>query len=263
MATRQAGAAQYWTWDTVERRGLYPHFRSAADFVKASAVATWPQAQPLTPVVDTPQRAALRFGPGGGWESRQTEFDVSPDGNVAGVGAMGAFLHGDFHRELFPRAVLRVNYPAPGTLTVALAQIARAGARVVVSVDGKLASEQSFPAADADQRVDARLVAPVPAGEHVIEVRNTGSDWAVLREFVLDPYVPALAAIGKATAERAALWLENRGAEPVRGTLALPGLAAGRWQVAWWDTWRGARLGEASTIAVTAGQPLSLVTPVG
>jgi hypothetical protein len=270
LTAEASGAAQYWAWDTVERRNLYGHFRAAAGFAKASGLADRRGLARAAVTVETgaeAPRGPLSFGPGGGWaEATQTEFEVGPSGDVPGIGAMPAYLHGNFHRALFPAAVFKVTYPADGTFAVSLRQVARAGARLVISVDGAAAASRDFPAGPGDAATSETLEAKVPAGPHTIKVENTGADWAVIRRFTLAPYVSALAAQGRASADFAILWIYNRAASDgrsapgVKGTVTVPGLAPGRYSAAWWDTEKGEVLSrEPATVA--ADRVLRLKTP--
>ena len=91
-----------------------------------------------------------------------------------------------------------VNYAQPGTFSVNLSQIAKAGAHLVLKVDGAT-TERDFPATANDQvpvGEQATLQIAVPAGQHTITLENTGSDWVVIRNFTLSNYAPALAAMG-------------------------------------------------------------------
>ncbi len=261
LMSEAAGAAQYWTWDTVARFDLWPHFRAAASFVRASNLASRGTWRRLDVGVTTAQSAPVRFSPGGGWgDAKQTEFTVQPDGTVAGLSRMPAYLHGQYHKASFPKAVFRVTYPAAGTFAVHLAQIARAGAKLVVTVDGQPSAEQVFAAAAKDTATQAVVSVPVPAGAHTVTLENTGLDWLVLAAFELSPYGPAIEALGKGGPDGAVFWLASRlPAQPVTGTLTVPGLAPGPVQVTWWDTRTGTPASRATAAATAAG--LRLDTP--
>ncbi|MBI2298120.1 MAG: hypothetical protein HYU66_04065, partial [Armatimonadetes bacterium] len=76
----------------------------------------------------------------------------------------------------------------------------------------------------------------------------------------LAPYAPALEVVGKGGADGAVAWVASRLAgDAVRGTLTVPGLAAGEYRVTWWDTGTGQPSGEATVSAGAAG--LKLETP--
>jgi len=297
VMSEAGGAAQYWAWETVERGDLYSHFRAAMDFVKQSGLLSRRGLLPVAAGVETKERAPLSFGPGLGWaQTKQTEWVVSPSGAVEGLGGMPSFLQGNAHREMFPGATFKVTYAEPGTFTVTVGQVAKAGAHLTIAVDGALAADKEFPAAERDTRVNETLEVKVAAGAHTIRVENTGADWVVIRQFTLAPYVAALGVRGKAGKDYAALWLYNRlnsapapgsrtGSEnsenptPVReigertpssgassgeagigGKVMVAGLQPGSYRAVWWDTYAGKPDSE-ETVEADSGAPLTLTTP--
>src|SRR5207247_1488773 len=138
-----SGAAQFWYWDVVERLDLYPEYRAAAAFLKASRLASVPGMRGREVTVTTPDQGALSFGPGGGWASTQrTAFVVPASGGVQGLETMPAFLQGNAHREMFARADFHVDYAHPGAFAVSVRQAAKAGAHLVLAVDGQTAAER-------------------------------------------------------------------------------------------------------------------------
>jgi hypothetical protein len=171
---------------------------------------------------------------------------------------------------MFPGMTFRVHFPRAGTCSVRVVQSARAGARLVVRVDGVVAAERDFPAGERDAPLDQTVEAAVPAGEHEIRVENTGADWLVWRSITLAPYGPSARALAKTGPDGAVLWLYRSvagGGRPEAtpsggsaGSVTLPGLAPGAFRVTWWDTAAGKPL---ATEAVTAraGAPLRLRLP--
>lgn len=256
-----AAPPQYWTWNNIEKQQAYGHFAAATAFVRQSGLAARAGLHRLPATVATTEAGPLRFGPGGGWKSGATAFDVQADGTVTNLAQMGGFLHGNYHRTEFAEAVFTVTLPRAGSFAVSLSQIARAGAKLRLSVDGAVAAQQDYPAADADQNGVWTLTAPVPAGRHTITLRNDGADWVVLREFVIDPCVPALAVRARGGGDFAVLWIESRRPGPaVTGDLTLSGLKPGSYRLRWWDTLAGAATGE-QAVTVPADGRLSFKTP--
>ena len=136
-------------------------------------------------------------------------------------------------------------------------------------MDGTVAAEREFPAADADVRQNVTLSAEVPAGKHRVRIENRGADWVVVSRIALSPFGPALKALGKVGKESAALWVRRAargdggnaaGPSSVAGTVTIPGLAVGTYRVLWWDTRTGRKHSEAGA-TVVRGQPLVLTTP--
>ena len=173
-----SGAAQYWSWDTVEQNNLYGQFASASKFVVESGLANHGglTAQHLT--VTTKERGALRFAPGGSWgTAKQSEFVVGSGGAPAGIGQYPAFLQGQGHRAMTATPLtFHVAYPQAGTFSVAFGQIAKAGAHVVLKVDGT-GAVADFAASDADHAPKPGtelLTLPVPAGGAHRDYRKHG-----------------------------------------------------------------------------------------
>lgn len=270
LMSRSSGAAQYWTWDHVDRRNLYFHFAAAAGFVKASRLAAARDLRVVDVPVQTREAGTVSFGPGGGWgAAKRTEFVFSPSGAVEGVGEMPSFLQGRAHADLFSAAAFTADLARPGTFAVSIGQSAKAGAHPVILVDGAVVAEREFAGASEDVRQNVLLSANVPAGKHAIRIENRGADWVVINRIALSPFGAALRAMGKVGKKSAVLWLrraapaDGKTAEPpaVVGTLTVPGLAAGKYRVVWWDTRAGRKHSEAAVSVAVAGQPLKLTTP--
>jgi len=252
-----SGAAQYWYWDGVEKNNLYSHYQAASGFLAASGLPNHGGLIDATLPVETAQRAALSFGPGGGFAAAtQSEFVVGTDGIPAGMSRFPAFLQGQAHRDMMPKPLtLQVTYPQSGTFTVSVGQVSKGGAHLKISVDGK-SVERDYPAGAADSRpkADSETVqVDVAEGAHTITIQNTGADWAVIKHFTLSDYAPALASLARVGRDYAVAWVYNRGGvdapvsrasalSPVSGTLRLIGLQPGRYRATWWDTRTGKSL---------------------
>lgn len=254
LMSQSSGAAQYWYWDLVEKRDLFAKYAAASAFLKQSDLLAQPNLLPIEVIATTAKRGALRFGPGTGWAaSKTTQFDARTTGFVDGVGGMSTYLQGTLNEKnkaMFPFMELKVNFAEPGTFSISVDEITADGAQLDVSIDGKLATSLAIGAPATPQRddrprrnprVDTTLLLPIPAGEHVIRIENNGRDWVHLRQFVLSPYAPELAVLGKGSSDYAALWVYRRepGNEPVDGTISVPGLAAGNVKIHWFDTHSG------------------------
>ncbi|HLV81910.1 MAG TPA: hypothetical protein VKT32_16600, partial [Chthonomonadaceae bacterium] len=174
-------------------------------------------------------------------------------------------------REMTPKPLtFQVAYPQAGTFAVTVGQVARAGAHLTLSVDGR-ASERDFPAAESDYTPKSgqeTLSVDVPAGAHTITVENTGKDWVVIREFALSNYAPALAANARAGQDYLAAWIYNRdnigktgASSTASGTLRLPALKPGKYQATWWDTIVGKPLDTADLTVTGDKEGATLSTP--
>lgn len=282
LMSAASGAAEYWFWDYVERDHLRPQYKVVRDFLDQSGVLSQRDLQPTEIVAQTPELVPLTFGPGAGWgAAKQTDYTVKPSGFVEGLGGISAYLQGNGkNHDMFPYAVFHVDYPRDGTFAIRMDQMSADGADLHVKLDGKetvrlkLAAfapprqRPDFGGGQAgprrDPRFDQTLEFSVPAGPHVIRLDNTGADWLHLRDFTLSPYSPQLAVFAKANSHFALMWINRRqtdtGGQPVSGTISIPGLDGGDYQITWWDTGSGKVTGT-QTATVTAGSPLTLTTP--
>jgi hypothetical protein len=243
LMSQAAGAAQYWYWERVDQRNWYQILGSAAYFAQRSGLANYNDLRPIKLTVGTRSLAPLSFSPGGGWKAAQTEFTIEPGGSLMELGKMGGFLHGEYHRADGPEVRLRVQFPEPGTFTVKLGTVAAASVQVSLALDGKVQVEMTFPPASKDHPADASLGLRVPAGRHDLWLRNSGKDWDMLDQFTLDPYAPALRAIGKANGQFLLAWVHPSSASKAvrteKASLEAAGLQPGSYAVHWWDTERG------------------------
>ncbi len=276
LMSGHAGVPEYWDWDTVEKQDLYSHYLAMSGFLTASGFANKGGLTTVNPVVETTQRAALRFAPGGGFGSAtQNEFVVGASGVPAGMDRFPTFIQGKTHADMMPKPLtLQVSYAQPGTFAVSVAQVAKAGAHVKLSVDGK-ASERDFPTAATDyspKAAEATLTVEVPAGAHTITVENTGKDWFVVQQFALSNYVSALGAQGRVGKDYAAVWVYNRATVDtplaqtkettgISGQLQLTGLQAGKYRATWWDTYAGKSLDATDLSVTSAKEAVALATP--
>lgn len=271
-----AGAAQYWSWDEVENNDLYSHFQAAQSFVTASGLANQGGLVPASLPVESSTKAALRFGPGGGWgNATQNEFVVGTSGTPSGMDKFPAFLQGTSKRNMMPKPLtFLVNYGQPGTFSVTVKQVAKGGAHLKISAAGKTV-ERDYPAGSADyapKAGDVEVKIEVPNGAQTIVVENTGADWLVPGQFAFSNYASALAASGRIGKEFAVAWVYHRAnvdapaekdktLESATGRLSLPGLKPGKYRATWWDTRGGKSLDTADLTVGKEKEPAALTTP--
>lgn len=236
----------------------------------------------------------VRIGVVGNWgRPGSGHYTVGRDGQVAGGDVptfLGSVKRGGDGHELHSTLTFEVDVPAKASF------IARVGtvsthARLRLAVDGATAFEQTYDAGPAGQgkykstkydtqwkiwqsEFDADAVVAVPAGRHTVTVTNVEGDWLTVAGYRLTgsrssryPAVQALAVAGTDLAlvwihDQASTWLSAR--EQVKLApqtdlrVGLPRLT-GRWQVSWFDTYRGEVVGT-ETITATDGR-LVLAVP--
>lgn len=115
----------------------------------------------------------------------RNEFRVKADGNVEDAQDLGSFLQGRLHVGLRNPPTFLVKAAEPGRLEVHVRAVATLGARLELSVDGKMTQAIDLP--DLDQKndgvvgeYDRTFTFEVPAGEHRLSLDNVGGDWAVI-----------------------------------------------------------------------------------
>jgi hypothetical protein len=199
MLSNHAGAAQYWTWDLVEKRNLYPIYKTAAAVLSASDLPSHPNAKPYQVQISTPGSAPLVFGPGRGWgRAEKTTFDLPQDANPSSLAKLPSFLQGQTggNKGLFPEPlVFRFTATKPGTFRMSVNQVAKGGAQITVLVNDVELAKETWPPADQDTKVSTRISVPFATGTNTIRIENRGADWANVRSFEFSDLAPQATAM--------------------------------------------------------------------
>lgn len=268
-----SGASQYWAWDEMEKKNLYPAFKSVSAFLTASSINIQSKLRPVSPTVQSSDRAALRFSPSGGWkEAKQNEFVVGTS-VPAGIGSFPSYLQGDAHRNMVPKPLsFQVNFEKPGTFTMRVGEVSKAGAKIVLSASGKTVEKEY--AADAKNYTpkadDQQITIPVEKGIQTVTIQNTGKDWVVVRDFAFSDYTAALGSYGKISKQYAALWIFHRdqwdtkdetALKSATGRITLPELEAGTYRVTWWNTRDGRSLDSNELVVGKAKESATINIP--
>jgi len=261
IMSRTGGAAQYWMWDAVDANDWYAKFTPAADFVRQSGILAEMGLRPVAVSVTTQMRGPLVLRPGGGWAaSKQTEFTVPPSGVVPAFSALPSYLQGKVHSDMLNTLTLSTTFAEEGSVGLSVTRVAKAGAQIVISVDGAKSAEKTYEPSGGDRAVRETISAKVGPGAHAVRIENVGADWVVMGGIVLDPYAPALGTVGKANDQFGAIWVHNRLRSATSGQLSVAGVKAGEYEVTWYDTGTGKRMSRAS-VTVPAKGSLSFATP--
>ncbi|MEN6345701.1 MAG: DUF5060 domain-containing protein [Armatimonadia bacterium] len=297
VMTRSFGTAALWYWDGyVHPFNLYHEFTSLRRFVDT---VPWtklnfeladfgPVRRPVA--VDAPWDDIRCVSTLGWAKATGTDFTIRRDGAVLGEGTFSGTLFSPSKKDMMTPLRFRVTYPQDGKFILHIGTVSQ-GAVLHVKVDGQEVLVKDLPAGEGtgpwkkttwveqhkiwQSEYDTDIEVPVPAGEHVIELENSGKDWIGVTQYVFagcrDPQYGTLQCLGMRTADYALLWLHDpestwyndklgKVPQPIDGaTTTLLGLADGNYQVEWWDT----RKGEVSATnpAVSAEGKLSLTVP--
>ena len=257
LMSDNAGAAQYWEGDRIERDNFYFHFAAASALLKQSGFTAQDQRQMVRRVsaaIDTPDRTALKLSFSGGWSPvKQSQFDLSDPDAVSAFGQLPTYFQGENHRDMNPVPLqIKLNLPRPAKLVLTLKQVARAGANLRATSGGKTV-DYPFSATENDTNLDKEISIPVEAGPQMVTLENTGQDWIVFNSLSVPGAAPVLNGYAKANDNWMIGWFYHRdnieAATPTGnsvGTANVSALKPGNYRVTWWDT--------------LAGQPLQSVT---
>jgi hypothetical protein len=277
MMAGGAGTPMLWYWDGyVHPKNLYGVFRPVARFVEA---IDWPRtrlaplADPILGVEDNgPERFSdLEYSTVSSWGKTQAGLHVMHRNGRVDGGPIAATLGAPHKRDL-PHAVsFELDMPATGEFWLRLGMVS-SRARLQIRVDDRLEVDQPLktgPMGQGDWKAstycpqwkiwqsdyDRDYTVKVPAGKHVLTVSNADGDWLSLRGGRVTGYLssryPPVRTIGLQSDNLAIVWFQDKQStwktvldkvpprEMVGLRAELAGLAAGEFQVEWWNTYTG------------------------
>lgn len=192
-----AGTAMSWWWENLQSENVYPRIGAVQKVLGrthwgqgAWSPVSFQTAGPPPSTVGAALSPATNFSvtlrPGAGWALKPGGAIAVPNMDAADYApnALNSFVHGTSHPDL--KVPFRMNawFNAGATLTAHVNSVSQ-GAVLGFYVDNALVLTKSLP--DKDGKFDATVneynldvVANVSAGKHVVEIRNTGSDWFYL-----------------------------------------------------------------------------------
>jgi len=199
MLTNQAGAAQFWYWDYVEKKDLYSEFANAAKIAQISDLARRPLAKPLDLRLDTEGTADLILVPGGGWEkASKTSFAVPEEASLSAMRGLPNYFQGQQgeNSALFPEPiVLTFNATKPGKATFRVNQVSKNGTTVRMTINGKVVATKEFPGAEKETDVTATLTGDFKPGRNEVRVENVGKDWVRWDSLTVTSLAPQASAL--------------------------------------------------------------------
>lgn len=267
--------AQPWLGEKLLQTRRLGELGAVARFLRATRLGERGELATFSAVVECSARVPFALRPGQVWQRRAApEFTVPLDGREpvelgdiprSYVGSPGSLAAG------FPgRATYRIDFPREMTLRARVANVGAGGAALRITVDGKTVAEHAWSAPVTEMPTREKpFVLPftVPAGSHTLVVENPGSpDWLEVAGIDFPHEVPALAAIGRRGKDFATLWVWHRegvfsvkAPSAVAGVLLLEDVPAGKWQIVWWDTFKG--VSSPPVWVEHAGGALKVTTP--
>jgi len=290
------GTSMSWWWETIHSDNLYPLYQTIGSFLGKTHLGrgTW---EPVTfrqsglppatagPAASnaSPCSVQLELDHQWGPPLRGTMAVPDPWSALESQGLLNSFIHGTGHPEL--RIPFRVSawFDTNASLTLHVNSVSD-GAVVNVRVDGASVLTRSLPNLDGTYQVNneynTNLGVALPAGKHLVEVRNAGGDWFYLDWVALSNVLTATYEAGW-TPEPVAIGVKGEGetlvyaANPllkyparltnailptVRGaSITLSNWPAGTYHALWYHATNAALLGQ--TVGTTTNGVLSLALP--
>ena len=260
LLSNHAGAGQYWYWENVQKQQLYPVFKRARNIIDASRWWFHPDAKPVALKVtgQSQDRGDLDCTPAIGWgQSEIMDFDVPNAINAGALGKCSSYLQGQANRKMQPTPITyRFNSGVAGNVTIAFDQISKSGAAVKVTLDGNIIMSKSWKPGPADLKLDERVTIPVSAGEHILQLENTGADWAHIKQVIIPGVAPALTGRGLVDGRWGLFSLQGSPDVTVDVVLGLPDAI---YKAVFWDL-ETDRLRELRLV-VSKGKVVDLVLP--
>lgn len=186
-----AGAAQYWFWDRVLALKLEPEFARAARVLAWSQLPGRDGLRPAVVTITGAPAAPLRLAPGRGWEATERyRFELPEDAAPEKLELWSSYLQprSGENAELTRGPVeFAFTLAEAGELEVVFTSLSGRGAGLRVTIDGREATQVSWPAAQnvvvsptggrAHQPAPAPVRLALGAGAHVVGLECTGPDW--------------------------------------------------------------------------------------
>ncbi len=191
-------------------------------------------------------------------------YRIAPDVVIPPISTASAYLYGVLYNVQNSRPQRYIITPPIDTrLTINVARTSdRAGARLQVIVDSKLATEITL----GRNSPPLSFSVPLTAGEHTVLIDNVGDDYAVLDSLVIDDYVAPLRTLALADRQKgyfAALvqhrdytWQRvaaNTRPTAVTAAIRASGMPAGLYRVELWDTISGNVVGQEEVLVKGVG----------
>jgi len=290
------GTGMSWWWENLHSENVYPLYQSLSSLLGRAPCGRppWPplafvtSGPPPAPVGDPLTNAppfTAQLTPGGQWGAKPSGQLAVPNPAAAGNAAttLNSFVQGTAHSDL--RVPFRLNAWLTNSARLVMhVNSVSDGAILSVRVDGTETYRTNLPNIDGGFQVNNEynvdIPVNLPAGKHLVEIRNASNDWFYLDWVRLEQVLPATytgdwepspAAIGLQSNRESLLFVVAPGASfPAGATNAtlplqqgkrveLTNWPAGTFLAQWFDPPTGMRLGD--TQATTTNSVLTLPLP--
>jgi hypothetical protein len=277
-----AGPGASWWWDTyLDAQQLLGVYRPLARFVSG---IPWSQLD-LAPVqarLVSPRTGDYRPLVVSDFDRRfladqtpDTRLHVlTADGSVPDMTQLSSYIYGQtFNSQRNAPQTYQIIASVDTELTVGVASVSpQASSRLMLWLDETVIAELELSAGT----TSTALTVPILAGEHVLELDNTGDDWLQIEGIRLEEYVAPLRSMALADREAGLLlaWFHNREytwladdelpSVPPDFQAVFTGMPEGQYRVEFWDPYTGQVIGEdrVQVVAADAGELAFSLLPI-
>jgi hypothetical protein len=188
-------------------------------------------------------------------------FRLSADGVTPPISTASSYLYGVTYnaQNSHPQKYI-ITPPVDTTLTVNVVHTSdRAGAHLVIIVDGTTAAEMALSA----KSTASALSVPLSAGEHTVVLDNLGDDYLQIGSLDIAAYIAPLRTLALADRKGGIFlaWLQHRDytwqnvaagtdIQPITAGMRVAAMPTGLYQVELWDPFTGNVVGQ-ETVTVT------------
>ncbi len=233
--------------------------------------------QPFNPVPvfiqnsDNEERGDLIHYPSKGWSANISEvFEIDEYGTIRNQSQIPAFLFGDEKKEMRNPPVFKVNFPEAGQFKLKISNISENGF-LRISLDKQTVLEAALPLGPGEGPWETSTYnedwdiyqgtynkvysVDIPAGEHIIKVENTGTDWMMVEYYSFsgcrNANLADLTVQGFHHKDDTYLWIRNTAyfwksvlehgyPQVVKSSfMNLPDISNGEYSIEFWDTYSG------------------------
>jgi len=201
------GTGMSWWWENLHSENVYPLYQALGSILNRTHWSggawktigfqtTGPPPTTVGPALSNAVPFTVQLTPSGQWGAKPLGQLAVPNAEAAGyaAGTLDSFVHGTAHSELRVPFRLSAWFTNSARLVMHLNSVSD-GAVLTVRVDGVETYRTNLPNLDAGYQVNNEyntdIPASVPAGNHLVEIRNAGADWFYLDWVRLEKVLPA------------------------------------------------------------------------
>ena len=209
----KSGAHLWWFDCYIEALNLYDEFSALSSYAEGEdpAAHNLSKADLDTIRYDGPQWVLVSPGLTGFWDvSTQTKFTVQPDTSVPGTENLSTWLHGSDKPSYRSDPTFNINLSVGDVLRIHVQEVSSWGVNNLrVLVDSQVVFSSSIYANGSTSFV---IEVPLPAGQHTVQIKNTGQDWFLIAGYeFINTTKGCLEFIGLSGADHAYLWVHDVG----------------------------------------------------